>query len=167
MPTEISRLPLHSKHQEKGARFGAFGDWEVPLYYTSILEEHHTVRNHVGIFDISHMGEFFLEGNEAAANLNRLVPRNIPDLKIGSALYTQLTNDRGGIIDDIIVYRLSYKRFLLIVNAGNVAKDAAWIQSQISGDVKFTNATEHLGLLAVQGPNSQKLMEKFVKVSGI
>lgn len=155
-----SRLPLHNEHAAKGARFGAFGQWEVPLYYTSILEEHQAVRSSAGIFDISHMGEFFFSGPDAAQILNRLLPRDITGMFDGQALYMPLLNEKGGFVDDIIVYRLGNERFLIIVNASNVDKDQAWFEEHIGPNVHFENLTDQFGLLALQGPKSSAIMAK-------
>ncbi|MSR76686.1 MAG: glycine cleavage system aminomethyltransferase GcvT [Candidatus Omnitrophica bacterium] len=145
-------LYLHKKHEERGARFGVFGEWEVPLYYTSILEEHEQVRKRAGLFDISHMGEFVVTGKGAESYLDFLLPRNIKKLPLGKALYSPLLNERGGFVDDIIVYKVSSERFWIIVNAGNVAKDFAWFKTNLSGDVLLTNESDNKGLLAIQGP---------------
>lgn len=153
----IRSLPLHEKHAGLGARFGAFGEWQVPLYYTSILEEHKAVRTRAGLFDISHMGEFFFSGARAAEFLNELLPRNILDQKNGRALYMPLLRDNGTTVDDIIVYRFSEDRFLVIVNAGNIAKDFEWIHPRVPKDVEFVDRSEEFGLLALQGPESEKI----------
>lgn len=157
---QLRQFPLHSIYVEKGAKMGAFGDWEVPLYFDSILSEHEAVRTAAGLFDISHMGEFFISGADALANLERLLPRRIADMEAGQALYMPMMNESGGIIDDLIVYRIGEDGFLLIVNAGNVAVDEAWIRSQLEGDVIFNNRTDDLALLALQGPLSEEIVRE-------
>lgn len=154
------QLPLHQKHVDRSAKMGQFGDWEVPLYYTSILQEHEAVRTKAGLFDISHMGEFFFSGAHAASFLDSLLSRDIAGLEVGQASYMALLNDDGCVIDDIIVYRFADERFLMIVNAGNVEKDEAWIRSKIPSNVLFENKTNELGLLALQGPLSEPLIRK-------
>lgn len=156
----LRRLPLHEKHLARKARFGAFGDWEVPLYYTSILEEHKAVRSAAGVFDISHMGEFLVEGSESPAYLERILPRSMGTLEEGRALYMPILRDHGGIVDDIIVYRFGAESFLIIVNAANVEKDFEWFQSHVRGDASLVNLTEKRGLLAVQGPASPAIVSK-------
>lgn len=151
-------LPLHKKHVQLGAKFGVFGSWEVPLYYSSILEEHEAVRIRAGLFDISHMGEFFLEGAHAGAFLEELFPRDVVGLKEGRAIYGPLLNEKGGIVDDVIIYKLNPESFLLIVNATNIEKDQAWIRSRLPSGVEFHNASEQKGLLALQGPASAGLV---------
>ena len=160
MNEQHCRLPLHPKHAERGARFGVFGSWEVPLYYTSILEEHAQVRNKAGLFDISHMGEFLLTGKNSESFLNELLPRNIQKLQPGRAWYAPLLNEKGGFVDDIIVYKVSPERFWIIVNAGNVAKDFAWIDAHCPKDVTLVNHSDRLGLLAIQGPLAHRILDR-------
>ncbi len=159
LSNEIRRLPLHEKHAAKGARFGAFGEWEVPLYYTSILEEHQAVRRKAGLFDISHMGEFFVSGRQAEDFLQALLPRDISSIRDGQAKYMPLLNERGGMVDDIVVYRLSRERFLIIVNASNIEKDFSWIKPRVPSGVVFENQSEVKGLLALQGPASSQILK--------
>ncbi|MBI3317207.1 MAG: glycine cleavage system aminomethyltransferase GcvT [Candidatus Omnitrophica bacterium] len=156
----VRSLPLQNRHVAAGARFGTFGNWNVPLYYTGILEEHKAVRTHAGLFDISHMGEFFFKGSGAARFLNELLPRDIENQKLGRAFYMPLLREDGGIIDDIIVYRFTADEFLMIVNAGNIEKDFTWIKPRVPVGVALTNASEELGLLALQGPASEEIAAK-------
>jgi len=169
---EIRQLTLHEKHAAKGAKFGVFGEWEVPLYYSSILEEHDAVRNRAGLFDISHMGEIFIEGTRSIDYLHKLLPRDIEGMKIGKALYVPLLNDGGGIVDDLILYRLGEKEFLMIVNAGNVEKDLDWLRHVrgIIGDyptseLAIYDLSEKKGLLALQGPRSAEILETMLGIS--
>lgn len=167
----LKHLALHEKHTALKARLGAFGVWEVPLYYTSILEEHQAVRTVAGVFDISHMGEFLFEGPAAEAFLDQLLPRKVRPLALGKALYAPLLNDKGRILDDIILYKISPQKFFMIVNADNIDKDARWISSQLSSGgltpagsdpapVGFKDLSEDLGLLALQGPRAASVMRK-------
>lgn len=158
--SDIRRLPLHELHAQKSAKFGHFGDWEVPLYYTTILEEHDAVRNRAGLFDISHMGKFYLEGSGVVSFLDGLLPRPIAAMQHGQALYMPLLNDKGGFVDDIIVYRISDTRFFIIVNAANIAKDFDWIKKHKSADVVFQDLSPKQGLLALQGPAAPQILEK-------
>ena len=158
LDTEPSKLPLHEEHLLKGARMGDFGGWLVPLFYSSIMEEHAAVRTKAGVFDISHMGEFIVEGPDALNYLEKNLPRRIAPVKFGQAIYLPLMNDQGGMVDDIIVYRMAEQKFLIIVNAGNIAKDLAWFAARISGDVTVTDLSEGMGLLALQGPLSQTIL---------
>ena len=160
------RFPLQQLHLERGAKFGSFGIWEVPLYYTSILEEHEAVRKCAGLFDISHMGEFFISGHGAEKFLQEILPRDISSMEAGKALYMPLLNDQGRMIDDIILYRFDPDRFLIIVNAANIEKDFKWFQhcQEIAhvpkSSYELKNQSDEKGLLALQGPNSIKIINR-------
>ncbi len=156
--TTSKKLPLHEEHLSRGARMGDFGGWIVPLYYTSIIEEHATVRTQAGIFDISHMGEFLVEGPGALAYLERYLPRKIAPVKNQQAIYMPLVNERGGMVDDIILYRVKDDRFLIIVNAGNIDKDYEWFLDRVTDGVTLMNVSAEYGLLAVQGPTSSAII---------
>ena len=158
LDTEPRKLPLHEEHLLKGARMGDFGGWLVPLFYTSIMEEHAAVRNKAGLFDISHMGEFLVEGPGALDFLEKNLPRCIGKVQFRQAIYMPLVNDRGGMVDDIIVYRMAENHFLIIVNASNIAKDFAWFKERATQVVTVTDLSEELGLLALQGPLSQQIL---------
>lgn len=156
--TQVRQLPLHSRHLEKGARMGQFGNWEVPLYYTSILQEHQLIRTQAGIFDISHMGEFFVSGPAATDYLNKILPRSIDQMQVGQAWYMPLINEQGGMVDDIIVYARAKNDYLVIVNAGNVEKDRKWFQDHLIAGVDFKDRSDEFGLLALQGPLSEAIL---------
>ncbi len=159
MTATLKRLPLHEIHVQARAHIGAFGDWEVPLYFTSILEEHEAVRTRAGLFDISHMGEFFISGKSARGFLDFLLPRKIDRLKDGKALYEPLLNEQGGIVDDLIVYQLKPEKYLLIVNAANIEKDFGWIHSHVPSGVELENVSEEKFLFALQGPRTLSIAE--------
>ncbi|HRY86133.1 MAG TPA: glycine cleavage system aminomethyltransferase GcvT [Candidatus Omnitrophota bacterium] len=158
LETEARKLPLHEEHLQRGARMGDFGGWLVPLFYTSIMEEHAAVRAQAGVFDISHMGEFLIEGPETLFFLEKNLPRRIAPVKPGQAVYMPLVNDRGGMVDDIIVYRMAEQKFLIIVNAGNIEKDLHWFRSRLISGAVLTDLSEEMGLLALQGPLSQTIL---------
>ena len=153
-------LPLNDKHLAMNARMSDFGGWEVPVFYTSIIEEHNSVRNSVGVFDISHMGEITVEGNGAVQFLDSVCPRDINSLKQGVALYMPFVNDNGGIVDDVILYRFSENSFLFIVNASNIEKDYDWLQSKNLSGVEIKNVSDKFGLLALQGPEAKSVLGK-------
>lgn len=155
---QVRRLPLHARHVEKNARMGQFGNWEVPLYYTTILQEHQLVRTKAGLFDISHMGEFFVSGPAACDYLNKILPRAIEQMQVGQAWYMPLVNDQGGMVDDIIVYCKGMNDYLVIVNAGNVDKDRAWFEERLIPNVNFKDRSDDFGLLALQGPASESIL---------
>jgi aminomethyltransferase len=132
----------------------AFGGWEMPLHYTGILEEHRAVRGGAGLFDVSHMGEVELRGPGAAALCQYLTTNDVERLRDGHAQYTLLCNDQGGVIDDLIVYRLHAERFLLCVNAANAARDLDWIRERGVGRAEILDRSSELALLALQGPGA-------------
>src|SRR5438094_4038164 len=131
--TEITpkKTPLYDEHMRLGAKMVPFAGWLMPVQYTSIVEEHQAVRNNVGVFDISHMGQFIVDGPTARDWLNVMLTNNIDKLDVGMGQYTFLLNDRGGIIDDLIVYRIDEQKYLLVVNAARADEDFAWLQDHL------------------------------------
>lgn len=138
-----------------------FGGWSMPVQYTGILDEHHAVRTGLGVFDISHMGQFFARGPKAAAWLNGLLTNNVDRLAVGECQYTLLLNDAGGVIDDLIVYRVGDDVYLLVVNASKIEEDYAWMAARVAPDVEFQNRSADFAGLAVQGPRSAQLFDAF------
>lgn len=159
MTATLKQLPIHSLHVEAGGHFGHFGDWEVPLYFSSILEEHEAVRKRAGLFDISHMGELYLSGRDAKGFLDYLLPRKMSRLEDGKALYSPLLNAGGGMVDDVILYQFDPENFLLIVNASNIQKDFDWIHRDLPATVELKNASDQKSLFALQGPESKFIIE--------
>ncbi len=157
----LKQTPLHDEHVRLGAKMVDFGGWSMPVQYTGILEEHHAVRGSLGIFDISHMGQFFVEGVGARDWLNRLLTNNVERLDIGECQYTFLLNERGGVIDDLIVYRLASERWLLVVNAAKIDEDFAWMQTHLAGGIDFVDASGEFAGFAVQGPRAAQLFDAF------
>ena len=156
--SQLKKLPLHYEHERLGARFGAFGEWYVPLYYTSVIEEHETVRRGAGVFDISHMGEFFVCGKDAQSTVNHWIANDVTKLSAGGALYSPVCRENGGIVDDVVVMEEDPDRFLIVVNAANIEKDFKWFQAHKSGDASLENASDRMGLLAIQGPLSRQVV---------
>ncbi|MBN1689236.1 MAG: glycine cleavage system aminomethyltransferase GcvT [Candidatus Omnitrophica bacterium] len=150
----VQTLPLHEEHAALGAKFGTFGVWQVPLYYSSILEEHERVRRRAGLFDVSHMGAYRVEGPKAEYYLDRLITRRLVGVEAGRAVYSPICREDGGILDDIIVYKVRSDRFWVIVNAANAAKDYEWLHSHLEDGVKLSDLSREMGLLALQGPAS-------------
>lgn len=138
-----------------------FGGWSMPVQYSGIIDEHQAVRTALGVFDISHMGQFFVSGPDACAWLNRMLTNNAERLGLGECQYTFLLNERGGVIDDLIVYRIEEQRYLLVVNAAKIDEDFAWMQSHLSGNVQLENQSDAYAGIAVQGPRSVKLFDAF------
>ncbi len=149
------RTPLHDRHVAAGGRIVDFAGWEMPVQYTGILAEHEAVRRAVGVFDISHMGEFEIHGPAAAVWLDSLLTNRVERLAPGEAQYSLLLNERGGVIDDLIVYRLAQDAFLLVVNAAKIDEDAEWMASRVpDSGVVFSDRSSDYAALAVQGPGA-------------
>src|SRR5713101_9043811 len=163
--TSLKRTPLYEQHLALGARLVEFGGWEMPVQYSSILEEHRAVRTRAGLFDVSHMGEFKVEGNDSLAFLQYLVPNDVSRLAIHQALYTQLCLPNGGTIDDLIIYYLAENHYMMVVNAGNIDKDFAWVEQQAKiFDVQVFNQSDTTALLALQGPEAQAILQPLADV---
>lgn len=162
---DLKVTPLVQVHEGLGARMVPFAGWRMPVQYTSVLAEHRAVRSHAGLFDLSHMGELWLTGPDALANLQNLTSNDASSLPDGRAQYTLLLNERGGVIDDILIYRLAADRFLLVVNAANIDKDAAWIESHLTGNVQLTDRSPQTALLAVQGPHAQAILQRLTDLA--
>ena len=158
----MKKTVLFDRHEKLNAKIVDFAGFLMPVSYSSVNEEHLHVRNNVGVFDVSHMGEIEISGSNSFNLVQYLCSNDISKLKIGKAQYNCLTNDNGGIIDDLIVYRVESEKYLLIVNASNILKDWEWINKQ---NIKFNslivNLSDKLSLLAVQGPKAQALCQKF------
>jgi aminomethyltransferase len=154
--SSLRRTPLYDAHLEAGARMVPFGGWEMPVQYTGILEEHRIVRSRVGLFDVSHMGEFEIEGPGALAAVQRVTTNDAAALEVGQLQYSLLCYPDGGIVDDATVYRLGAEHFLLTVNASNIDKDWAWVTEQAPG--AWRDASGATGLIAVQGPRAEALV---------
>lgn len=157
---EPKRSPLHAVHQALDARMIAFAGWEMPVWYSSILDEHRAVRTAAGLFDVSHMGEILIEGKGALDAVQHLMTNDANRLAAGRVQYTAMCNGNGGIIDDLTVYRFRGERFMLVVNASNIAKDYAWIKRHVKGDAVVSNISDTAALLAVQGPASEAILQK-------
>ncbi|OQA04978.1 MAG: Aminomethyltransferase [bacterium ADurb.Bin374] len=153
----MNKTPLCSVHEALGARMIDFGGWYMPVQYTSIIEEHETVRIKAGLFDLFHMGEFWLSGPDAMANIQRIVCQDVEFISDRQIVYTPMCRPDGSIVDDLLVYRWNPEKFLLVVNAANMDKDLVWISSQLSGDVQFEDHSNITGLIAIQGPDGFEL----------
>jgi len=158
--TALKRTPLYHEHVAAGARMVPFGGWEMPVQYTGIIEEHRATRGAVGLFDVSHMGEFEVEGPGALAALQHLTTNDVAALEVGQIQYSVLCYPNGTIVDDLTVYRMGDDRFMLTVNAGNIDKDWAHVTKSTEHvkNVRWRNASEGTGLIAVQGPKAEALV---------
>jgi aminomethyltransferase len=150
----LLRTPLYDRHVALGARLVPFAGWEMPVQYEGVIPEHRTVRADAGAFDVSHMGELIVEGIGARTFLQSVLSNDIGRLEPGLAQYTLLTNEHGGIVDDLIVYELAPERFLLIVNASNREVDFAWLHEREPNDAEVRDVSDDYALIAVQGPRS-------------
>ena len=151
-------------HQSLGAKMLPFAGYNMPITYEGVNAEHETVRNGVGVFDVSHMGEFILSGPNALALIQKITSNDASTLTIGKAQYSCLPNDEGGIVDDLLVYQLKEEQYLLVVNASNIDKDWNWIVSQNDLDVDMKNLSDAYSLLAIQGPKAVEAMQSLTKV---
>lgn len=153
------KTALYDAHDKLGASFTDFGGWDMPLKYKNDVAEHHAVRQSAGVFDLSHMGEFRVKGADAGAFLDYALVSNMSILKVGKAKYSILVNEEGGVIDDLITYRLADDEFMVVPNAANVEVDFKTMSERVGDfDVEFTNESEETSLVAVQGPLSEKIV---------
>src|SRR5919202_1175810 len=154
----LCRTPLYERHVELGARLVPFAGWEMPVQYEGVISEHRAVRTDCGVFDVSHMGELEVEGPRAGELLQSLLSNDLDRIDVGEAQYTLLTNERGGVVDDLIVYKLEPYRFLLIVNASNRKADYEWLKERELRGSDVRDISDEYALLAVQGPRSIELL---------
>ena len=159
----IKQVPLNDLHVKLGAKMVPFAGYNMPVRYSSDIEEHMTVRNGVGVFDVSHMGEFSLKGHNALDLIQQVTSNDASKLIDGQAQYSCLPNEQGGIVDDLIVYKIKEDDYLLVVNASNIEKDWNWISQYNSRGVNMKNISEDICLLAVQGPSAVSTLQKLTK----
>jgi aminomethyltransferase len=155
----MKQTPLYGRHKTLGAKVIDFGGWAMPVQYSGILDEHKTVREAAGIFDVSHMGEVWFRGPRAAEAVQRLVTNDVAKLVDGGAMYSCACRPTGGIVDDLIVYRQSGDSFLIVVNASNIDKDYGWFVEQAGSLCEIVNRSDDFALLAVQGPKAVGLVQ--------
>ncbi len=158
------KTSFYNKHVEYGAKIVPFAGYLMPIQYTGIIDEHLTVRNNVGVFDVSHMGEFLVTGENAENFLNNLTVNNVEKLEVGQIQYSAMCYPDGGIVDDLLVYKFK-DYYLMVVNASNIEKDYAWALENLMDNVELKNISENTALLAVQGPQSFKTLQKLTEVN--
>ena len=156
----MKRTTLYNIHKNLGAKIVEFAGYEMPIQYSSIIAEHKAVRNSVGVFDVSHMGEVFVKGKNALDFVQHITVNDASKLFSGRVQYSAMCYEDGGIVDDLLVYRIADDEFMLVINASNVEKDFAWMQKNNNFDVELKNLSDEYSLLAVQGPNSLKTLQK-------
>ncbi len=162
---ELKHTQLTALHQDLGAKMVPFAGYLMPVRYTSDIEEHNTVRNDVGIFDVSHMGEFMVSGPGALDLIQKVTSNDASKLTPGKAQYSCLPNEEGGIVDDLLVYMLAEENYMLVVNDSNIEKDWTWISSFANDTVDMENISDSLSLFAVQGPKATEALQKLTKVN--
>jgi aminomethyltransferase len=162
--TALKTTALTDLHSSLGAKMVPFAGFNMPVLYTNLIQEHHAVRNSVGVFDVSHMGEFMLKGEKALDLIQAVTSNDASKLTDGKVQYSCLPNSDGGIVDDLLVYRYSANEYYLVVNAGNIQKDWDWISKHNTYGVEMVNMSDDLSLLAVQGPNAIKVIQKLTDV---
>src|SRR5213596_3368000 len=164
--SELRKTPLHARHCASDARMVSFGGWEMPVEYSGITAEHLAVRTRAGVFDVSHMGEIEIAGKDALAAVQRISSNDASNLAVGQAQYSGLLTPQGTFVDDLLVYRLGPAHFMLVVNAGNIAKDYAWMAEQIKGvgDAVAVDSSSRYALIAVQGPEALNVLQPLTGV---
>lgn len=164
---ELKKTPLNQRHRELGGKMVDFGGWDMPVQYSAgVIEEHLRTRTAAGLFDVSHMGEIWVEGADAVPFVNRLTTNDVTKLADGQAQYSALTNENGGVVDDLLVYRFGPEKLLLVVNAATTDKDWAWITSNKGDDdIVLTNASADYCQIAVQGPNAVSILQELTETS--
>jgi len=158
------KIPLHDLHASLGGKMVPFAGFEMPVRYSSDKEEHMKVRESVGVFDVSHMGEFMITGPHALELIQKVSSNDASKLVDGQAQYSCLPNDKGGIVDDLIVYRMNAEKYMLVVNASNIEKDWNWISSHNSFGAEMENISDDIVLFAVQGPKALEVLQKLTAV---
>ena len=162
----LQTTPLHARHVALGARMTPFGGWDMPVQYSGIADEHQAVRTAAGLFDVSHMGEVEIAGDDALAAVQHITSNDVGRLVPGRAQYSVLTTPDGTVVDDLLVYQLAAGHYLLVINAANIAKDVAWIRKQIAeaGDAVAVNASSRYALIALQGPRAVEILRLLTTV---
>jgi len=162
---ELKKVQLNDIHEKLGGKMVPFAGYNMPVRYSSDIEEHNTVRNAVGVFDVSHMGEFLIKGPKALDLIQKVTSNDATKLIIGKAQYSCLPNDKGGIVDDLLVYKIKEEEYLLVVNASNIEKDWDWISKHNDVGAEMKNISDDFSLFAVQGPKAQQVLQKLTSIN--
>lgn len=160
VPESLRRTPLFGQYESLGAKTVPFGGWEMPVQFIGIVDEHMAVRQRAGLFDVSHMGEIEVIGANALDTIQMVVTNDVSRLKPGQALYSPMSDDTGGTMDDVLVYRFSADRFWVVVNAANIQKDYDWILAHSSGHCEVVDRSSDIALLAIQGPSAAPVLQR-------
>jgi aminomethyltransferase len=163
--SNLLKTPLFPIYAEYGAKTIDFGGWDLPVQFSSIKDEHEAVRTKAGLFDVSHMGEVTVKGPDALSYLQKMVTNDISTLVNGKALYSPMCYPDGGTVDDLLVYKKAENDYMVVINAGNIAKDVEWMQKHVEEDVEIENISNEVALLALQGPLAEKVLQKLTSDS--
>ena len=155
----LKRTPIYDRHVALGGKMVPFAGYDMPVQYSGIIDEHHAVRSHAGLFDVSHMGEVMVSGDSAFAFVQNLVSNDISTLYDGKALYTVMCKPDGGVVDDLLVYRISENDYLLVINASNIEGDIAWMRKNNAAGANLRDISDDIGLLALQGPSAFDILK--------
>jgi len=162
---ENKKTCLFDRHVVLGATMSPFGGFDMPIQYTSIIEEHEAVRKQCGVFDVSHMGEVLVKGKEAISFINHIFTNDVQNLAVGKVMYGMMCYDDGGTVDDTCICRLAEEKFLMTINAANIDKDIEWIKTNATGfNVEIKNMSDYYGQLAIQGPNSEAIINEVLAI---
>lgn len=163
---ENKRTCLYDKHVKQGALISPFGGFDMPIQYSTIIDEHQAVRTDCGVFDVSHMGEVTVKGADAERYVQHIFTNDVSKIEAGQILYGMMLYDNGGTVDDLLVYKMAENDFFLVVNAANIDKDWEWMQKQSEGfDIELLNRSEDYGQIAVQGPNAETVVEEVLGIA--
>lgn len=163
---DTKKTCLYDKHVEMGALMSPFAGFDMPIQYTNIVDEHQAVRNACGVFDVSHMGEVLVTGPDAERYINHIFTNDVKDIPNGKILYGMMCYENGGVVDDLLVYKMEPNTFFIVINAANIDKDVAWMNQQAQGvEVSLQHQSDDYGQLAVQGPESEKVMETVLNLA--
>ncbi|MFB1080689.1 glycine cleavage system aminomethyltransferase GcvT [Jeotgalibacillus sp. JSM ZJ347] len=164
MNDTLKKTPLFDRYKEFGGKVIDFGGWALPVQFSSIKEEHHAVRNHAGLFDVSHMGEVKVTGSASLAYLQKMMTNDISKIKNGQAQYTAMCYENGGTVDDLLVYKKDDDDYLLVINASNIEKDVEWLKQHKIDNVEVEDISEEVAQLALQGPKAESILQKLTEV---
>ncbi len=161
------RTSLYGEHVKLGAKIVDFAGWEMPVYYSSIIDEHYATRTKCGIFDVSHMGEITVKGKNSAAFLKLLIPTDFAKLEEKKSMYSVFCNENGGVIDDLFIYMINHDEYIVVVNAGTIEKDFNWMKKNLIADVEIENISDKTTKIDLQGPESKKILSEIIRDPGL
>ncbi|MGD7043949.1 glycine cleavage system aminomethyltransferase GcvT [Jeotgalibacillus proteolyticus] len=165
MTASLKKTPLFDLYKESGGKTIDFGGWALPVQFSSIKEEHEAVRTKAGLFDVSHMGEVDVRGKDSLQYLQKMMTNDLSKLKNNEALYTAMCYENGGTVDDLLVYKLKDDHYLLVINASNIDKDAAWLQKHVNEEVQVTDISPKIAQLAIQGPKAEAILQQMTETN--